>query len=100
VTTRFSPGSRPVQVQLSRGLAALVGTAEYPTDCPNSGWVDQAWVSKLVGWGGGFFKQQRSVEALTAENDYHDNCRALWERRTVVHCPRWWESKSRNQGYT
>ena len=27
----------------SRGVAVLVGAAGYPSDCPNSGWVDQAW---------------------------------------------------------
>ena len=55
----------------SRGLDVLVGTAGQPRDCSNSGWVDEAWGSKLVGQGGGCFdttpsvKQQCSVEALT-----------------------------------
>ena len=49
--------------------------------------------------------QQGSVEVLTgnylflnlssqlnqasAQNDYHDNCRAQWEAWTVTHCPGW-----------
>ena len=52
MATRFSPGARrssaPGQcnVQKSTGLAVLVGTAGWPRDCPNSGWVDQAWGEK------------------------------------------------------
>ena len=73
-----------------------------------------------MGWGGGCFDtsplvssnvQYRLLLAATlvlisysqlnqasAENDYHDNCRAQWEVQTVTHCPGWRGSKSWYQG--
>ena len=29
------------------------------------------------------------LNQASAENDYHDNCRAQWEAKTVTHCPGW-----------
>ena len=60
---RLAPdaGRSPSGVQKSRGLAVLVGTAGQPRNCPNSGWVDQALGSKLVGQGGGCFDTTPSV---------------------------------------
>ena len=110
------PGSSQSGVQNVGGLPFLVGTAGQPRDCPNSGWVDQAWGSKLVGQGGGCFDTTPSVSSsvqqklrlastlflicpsqlnqASAENDYHNNCRAQQEAQTVTHCPRWGGSKS------
>ena len=40
------------------------------------------------------------LNQASAENDYHDNCRAQWEVQTVTHCPGLGGSKSWYQGRT
>ena len=40
------------------------------------------------------------LNQASAENDYHDNCRAQWEVQTVTHWPGWGGSKSWYQGCT
>ena len=38
--------------------------------------------------------QSSQNASASAENDYHDNCRAQWEVQTVTHCPGLGGSKS------
>ena len=44
--------------------------------------------------------KKKRLNQASAENDYHDNCRAQWEVQTVTHCPGWGGSKSWYQGRT
>ena len=55
-------------------LSWLVQMNSPGTQCLNTGWVDQAWGAKQVGWGGGSFDTTPSRAVFTRGFDWQVPC--------------------------
>ena len=107
---RLAPDAARLQASaLSKKVGALTS---WPVqlDSPGTALTVGGWIrpgGKINGVGRGLFWHSSlfllcpgQLNQASAENDYHDNCRAQWEEQKVTHCPGWGKSRFWYQGHT
>ena len=99
---RLAPDAARLQASAVSKKAGALTSWPVQLDSPGTALTVGGWTrpgGKINGVGRGLFWHSSlflvcpgQLSQASAENDYHDNCRAQWEAQKVTHC-RGWESQ-------